>query len=257
MRLLLLPLGAFVVLTAASSDRVQQAEVSDERRLEPPASLVIPSVDQPTTLLEVLRAYEQLTDQRFVMHDATHAHLQATEVGLDVALDVPADALDSVVGVLLEANSIAVTTRFEQGPRLLELHDFTTTNPVVFFEPANHIDIDQLEDYATRPASAVSTTVFLEHLDAAQVARDLPRLRRAETDECFALGDHSLLLAGYADELLHVVRMLQVTDERQKRIHEASVDLVAEADRRRELIRQARSEALERRESLPSQRSRR
>ena len=241
-----LQLVATFVVAAACIYGGLHAESSNRTRQGAPSSIALPSAEQPTTLLALLRDYEKLTGQRFVMHEATHAHLKKTEVSLEEAHEIPRDAVHSVIGTLLEMNSIALTVLLDQEPRVLELHDFSTTNPAVFFEPANHIRPDQLDEYAELPASAVSTTLFLEHLDAFQVASHLVRPRLAETDECFAVGDHSLVLAGYAFELRQIFRALRVADERQGLLGESAGELARACERRRARVQLVRNQLKDR-----------
>ena len=175
------------------------------------------------TLEELLREFGATTGENLTWSEDTELLLKATHPGLDRALEIPAEALYSVVETILIRNRLAFIDITREEPRVLAVIQLDQAPSEPLSSQATYVSPEELSIYAEHPAIKITTVVTLEHLDGKTMGRALRALVADPNSLTMVpdLGAKQLTLTGYGPALADLVRILHDLNE-SARLHSES-----------------------------------
>lgn len=190
----------------------------------PSAGIRVPGRGVEESSLEaMLRDFAAVTGENLTWTEQTGERLKAEHPGLDRALEIPAEALYSVVETILVQNHLAFLDISREEPRVLAVIQLDRDGSEPPGSRAKFVPPDQLPLYADHPGIRIATTVTLEHLDGKTLGRTLPAVIRDPL--CLSvvpdLKTKQLTLTGHGPALANQVRILQDLNEAARLLAES------------------------------------
>lgn len=184
--------------------------------------LVLNPGGEPTSMAELVRAYERLTGIRAMASDETRSLLQAISIGIEGEFTVEAAEVPGFVHCMLRGGDFAITPMRASAPVIIGIESLRTQARNTIRGSVIYVKPEELAELAHYPAMLVTTTVTLEHVDVRQLSNAMrTMITDANTQQLLPAGNtNSMVLVGYPDQLLSVVKHLGFINEECGRLLE-------------------------------------
>lgn len=210
-------------LTLTAAPRRAQAPIWPH--VTPTGGVKIPAAsgDSGLPLQDLLREYSRLTDCHILMADDTHGLVRTAKVAPEREMEVPVERLHKVVEAILIQNDFVLTIRNDSAPYILALESLNSSARTNLRQKARYVPIDELESWEEHPAYLIHTVIDLPHIDVRTLSNTMrAMLTDANTQSIIPVGNsHSLILTGFAPQIVELTRMMKEIDASEKRAIES------------------------------------
>jgi len=167
---------------------------------------------KPPTMLDLVRAYEALTDMRFIMRDEHTAALKSLRLDITAPLDVAAKDVASTVQSLLVQHRFVLTILHRGEPFLASIDARQPGDGSLY--RALMIDERDLSALERLPALMVALTVRLENLTGTEALNVMNRYTASanESGPAVTSSGHALLVSASVHDLTAWLTWLRVMD---------------------------------------------
>lgn len=165
----------------------------------------------PPTMLDLVRAYEHLTDMRFVMRPGALDPLKTTLVGVEGPLDVPVQEVQSTFETMIANQGLALSIVHSGQPFLLSVDSGLVDRAL---QRATPVDLGDLDSFEKHPALMIATVMPLESLKGGEVAESMRAFVGILASPPFYAvpSPHAVLLSGKARDVRTWVEWLHAMD---------------------------------------------
>lgn len=214
----MLSIAAFVAVTSLTVPGAQSADLA---ALFPPAreGLLIQvdpkDANSATSLTDVLSQFTRSTGITIQTTKETQAVMRNVALGLNRSVDVPPSEVYRIVEVLLRANDFVVDHLSDREPRIWS---------VVSLQSGPHsrasaiwVEEKDLQAWQDHAATLVSTTIQLPNTDVRTLSNSMRAMfTDVNTQQIIPAGASSLLITGFAPDVVALARMLHRIDAESK-----------------------------------------
>ena len=214
----MLSIAAFVVVTSLSNSLAPEPQL-DAATLFPPAKegFTIPAgraPDASMNLLQLLSEFTRVTGITLQLSKDSEVQLKAAQPGLNQTIQVPASEVHRIVEALLIANDFALFRLSDAEPRIWTVASLTMRGGPQVRNNALLVDEKDLKFLADHPATLITTTITLPKTDVRTLSNSMRTMfTDANTQQIIPVGANSLILTGFAQNVVALTRMLHVVDD--------------------------------------------
>ncbi len=172
------------------------------------------NADASTTVLRLVDEFTRVTGIAVQMTKETQALAQASPLGLNRSIQVPASEVYRIVETLLAAQDFAVIHLSDVEPRIWKLQSLAAGGRgSSLLAAAQSVGEDELDFWRQHPATLVSLTLELPNLDVRTLSNSMRTLfTDANTQNIIPVGSNGLTITGLARDVPGFVRMLRRID---------------------------------------------
>ena len=166
----------------------------------------------PPTMLDLVRAYERVTDMRFVLRTGATDALKMLHVGLGGPLDVAPDAVQSTFESMIANQGLLLSVVHSGEPFLLSIDSSQTGDGCLHRSVL--VDVEDLPRLKDHPALMIGTVAVLENLGGEEAVTAVRKLvASSETPPLFATyTSHAVFLSGRAKDVTSWVSWMRKMD---------------------------------------------
>lgn len=166
----------------------------------------------PPTMLDLVRAYEHVTDMRFVLRTGATDALKMLPVGLGGPLDVAPEAVQSTFESMIANQGLLLSVVHSGEPFLLSIDSSQKGDGCLHRSVL--VDVEDLPRLEDHPALMIGTVVVLENLGGQEAVASMRMLvGSSEVPPLFATHtSHAVLLSGRAKDVSSWVAWMRKMD---------------------------------------------
>ena len=169
----------------------------------------------PPTMLDLVRAYERVTDMRFVLRTGATDALKMLPVGLGGPLDVAPKDVQSTFESMIANQGLLLSIVHSGEPFLLSIDSSQTGDGCLHRSVL--VDVEDLPRLKDHPALMIGTVAVLENLGGEEAVAAVRRLvASSEVPPLFATyTSHAVFLSGRAKDVTSWVSWMRLMDREQ------------------------------------------